>query len=81
MWVRIGRQIFHTLYHFKMREGFDLEKQYIPKLLKELDTPIGRLDPQTLKKIISHYIDLREKEGLKIRRERETLAELLSPSE
>lgn len=74
----IGKEIFHTLYRFKMQEGFDLERQYIPKLLRELDTPIGRLNEQTLKKIIAEYIDLREKEGLKIRRE-ETLADLLLP--
>ena len=76
---RIGREIFHNLYRFKMQEGFDLEKQYIPKLLSELDTPLGKLDQQTIKKIITQYIDLREKEGLKIRRKEETLADLLLP--
>ncbi|MFN3621440.1 MAG: aldehyde ferredoxin oxidoreductase N-terminal domain-containing protein [Nitrososphaerales archaeon] len=78
---KLGMNIFHNLYRFKIQEGFDLEKQYIPKLLKELDTPIGRLDPQTLNKIIKHYIDLREREGLKIRREKETLADLLLSDE
>ena len=76
---RLGREIFHTLYRFKIREGFDLEKEYIPKLLRELDTPIGRLDPQTLKKIIAQYIELREREGLTIRKKEESLAEFLLP--
>ncbi|NHV96587.1 MAG: aldehyde ferredoxin oxidoreductase family protein [Thaumarchaeota archaeon] len=76
---RLGREIFHTLYRFKIREGFDLEKEYIPKLLRELDTPIGRLDPQTLKKIIAQYIELREREGLTIRKKEESLAEFRLP--
>jgi len=76
---RIGREIFHNLYRFKIQEGFDLEKEYIPKRLRELDTPIGKLDPQTLKKIITQYIELREKEGLRIRKKEEGLAELLLP--
>ncbi|MEM3074031.1 MAG: aldehyde ferredoxin oxidoreductase N-terminal domain-containing protein [Nitrososphaerales archaeon] len=78
---KLGMKVFHNLYKFKMQEGFDLEKQYIPKLLKELDTPIGRLEPQTLNKIVKRYIALREREGLKISREEKTLADLLLPSD
>ena len=74
----LGNEIFQRLYRFKIREGFNLAKEEIPKRMTEIETPYGRLDPRRLREMVQHYIRLRERQGLHLRREDEALTELLS---
>jgi len=74
----LGNEIFQRLYRFKVREGFNLAKEEIPKRMTEIETPYGRLDPRRLREMVQHYIRLRERQGLHLRREDEALTELLS---
>ena len=76
----LGKEIFQRLYRFKVREGFNLGREEIPKRLTEIETPYGRLDPGKLREMVRQYIRLRERQGLRLRREDETLTELLSPA-
>jgi len=75
----IGKNIFHNLYTYKQLEGFDLEKEIIPNKLKELDTPLGKINPKVLDRILSEYIKIREREGLKLRKDASVLKDLLLP--
>jgi len=74
----LGNETFQRLYRFKVREGFNLAKEQIPRRMTEIETPYGRLDPVKLREMVRHYITLRERQGLRLRREDEALAELLS---
>lgn len=75
--MRVGKEIFHSLYKFKLREGFDLGKELIPKRLFEVKTPAGYLDPKVMEEIIRLYKKKRTKEGLRLMKEEEVFAELL----
>ncbi|MEM2897619.1 MAG: aldehyde ferredoxin oxidoreductase C-terminal domain-containing protein, partial [Candidatus Bathyarchaeia archaeon] len=77
--MKLGKEIFHNLYKFKLREGFDLNREYIPKRFFEVETPYGKLDEKLLKSMLSKYIEKREKEGLILRAKEERLKELLIP--
>jgi aldehyde:ferredoxin oxidoreductase len=77
--MRLGKEIFHNLYSFKLREGFELTKERIPKRLLETESPLGRLDPKMVQEIISHYVKIREEEGLRLKPEEKGLMELLVP--
>jgi aldehyde:ferredoxin oxidoreductase len=76
--MRLGKEIFHNLYRFKLREGFDPTKERIPKRLLETDTPAGHLDPKVIQDMISRYVKIREDEGLRLKSEEE-LMHLLAP--
>lgn len=76
----LGNEVFQGLYRFKVREGFNLAKEQIPKRMTEIETPYGRLDPNRLREMVQHYIRLRERQGLRLRRDDEALTELLSPT-
>jgi aldehyde:ferredoxin oxidoreductase len=58
--MRLGKEISSNLYNYKLREGFDLTKENIPKRLLEVEGPTGRLDPEIIKRMISHYAKLRK---------------------
>jgi aldehyde:ferredoxin oxidoreductase len=76
--MRLGKEIFHNLYRFKLREGFNPTKERIPKRLLETDTPAGHLDPKVIQDMISRYVKIREDEGLRLKSEEE-LMHLLAP--
>jgi len=76
----LGNEIFQRLYRFKVREGFNLAREQIPKRMTEIETPYGKLDPSKLREMVQHYIRIRERQGLRLRRDDEALAELLSPA-
>ena len=76
----LGNEIFQRLYRFKVREGFNLAREEIPKRMSEIETPYGKLDPNRLREMVQHYIRIRERQGLPLRRDDEALAELLSPT-
>ena len=76
----LGNEIFRRLYRFKVREGFNLAREQIPKRMTEIETPYGKLDPSRLREMVQHYIRIRERQGLPLRRDDEALAELLSPT-
>jgi len=76
---QLGNETFQRLYKFKVTEGFGLLREEIPKRLTEIETPFGKLDPNRLREMLQHYVKIRERQGLKLRREDEALAELLSP--
>lgn len=76
----IGNEIFQRLYRFKVTEGFNLAKEEIPKRMTEIETPYGKLDPIKLREMVHQYIRVRERQGLRIRREDDALTELLSPT-
>lgn len=75
----LGKEIFHNLYNFKLREGFDLTKERIPRRLLETESPAGRLDPKVIQRMVSHYIKIREDEGLRLRPEERALMDLVAP--
>ncbi len=75
--VGIGREIFRNLYGFKLREGFDLSREEVPKRLYEAKTPIGLLEPATVEKVIAVYLKKREAEGVQLAKEDKVLADLL----
>jgi len=76
----LGNEVFQRLYRFKVREGFNLTREVIPKRLTEIETPYGRLDPSRLREMVQQYMRLRERQGLRLRRDDEALTELLSPT-
>lgn len=76
----IGNEVFQRLYRFKVRESFNLAKEEIPKRMTEIETPYGRLDSTKIREMVQYYIKLRERQGLRLRREDEALTELLSPT-
>jgi aldehyde:ferredoxin oxidoreductase len=76
--MRLGKEIFHNLYKFKLREGFDPAKERIPKRLLETETPAGHLDPKVIQDMISRYVEVREGEGLRLSTE-EKLMRPLAP--
>jgi aldehyde:ferredoxin oxidoreductase len=62
----LGREISGNLYNYKRREGFDLTKENIPKRLLELEGPSGRLNPDTIQNMVSHYVEIRERAELEL---------------
>ncbi len=58
--TELGRKIFMEKYRFKMREGFELSKIRIPKRFFETVSTLGRVDPETVEKMLALY---REKRG------------------
>lgn len=64
--MMLGKEIFHNLYTFKIREGFDLKKEQIPKRLLETKTPAGYLNSATIRRMISCYVMIRENEVLSV---------------
>jgi aldehyde:ferredoxin oxidoreductase len=74
----LGREIFHKMYRFKLREGFDLEGERVPERLFETPTPLGMLDRRSLESVLTFYIKRREREGLRLRKEEKALLDLLS---
>ncbi|MGB9659253.1 MAG: aldehyde ferredoxin oxidoreductase family protein [Nitrososphaerales archaeon] len=75
--MKMGKEIFHNLYKFKVREGFELSEQNIPKRIFEVQTPHGKLEFGKIKSMIDYYIKKREKEGLHLKPEEKALKELL----
>ncbi|MEM3530407.1 MAG: aldehyde ferredoxin oxidoreductase family protein [Nitrososphaerales archaeon] len=75
--LNMGKEVFHNLYKFKVREGFELEAQNIPKRIFEVQTPHGKLDFKLIKSMIEYYIKRREKEGISLRPEEKAIKELL----
>ncbi|MEM3437966.1 MAG: aldehyde ferredoxin oxidoreductase C-terminal domain-containing protein, partial [Nitrososphaerales archaeon] len=75
--INIGKEVFHNLYKFKVREGFELEAQNIPKRIFEVQTPHGKLDFKVIKSMIEYYIKRREREGINLKAEEKALKELL----
>jgi aldehyde:ferredoxin oxidoreductase len=59
--MRLGGEISRSLYNYKLREGFDLTKERIPKRLLEVVGPAGGLKSEIIQRMISHYIKLRER--------------------
>lgn len=76
--LALGKEITHNLLKYKVQEGFKMEHVRIPKRLLEPKTPWGQLDETKIKQIISAYIKKREKEGIKLKTEDDTLKDLLS---
>ena len=76
--MRIGKEIFHNLYNFKLQEGFDITKEGVPKRLLETESPAGRLDLKVIQQMVSQYIKIRENEGLKLVSEEKRLMDLLT---
>jgi len=76
----LGNETFQRLYRFKVREGFNLAKEQIPRRMTETETPYGKLEPSRLREMVQHYIRVRERQGLRLRRDDEALTELLSPT-
>lgn len=77
--MKRGKEIFHNLYRFKVREGFDISKEKLPKRLFETLTLHGRPDPIVAERIKASYVKRREREGLQMRSEEGVLKELLFP--
>ncbi|MEM2873317.1 MAG: aldehyde ferredoxin oxidoreductase family protein [Nitrososphaerales archaeon] len=75
--MKMGKEIFHNLYKFKVREGFELSEQNIPKRIFEVQTPHGKLEFEKIKSMMDYYIKKREKEGLHLKPEEKALKELL----
>jgi aldehyde:ferredoxin oxidoreductase len=61
---KLGNEVYQRLYRFKVREGFNLANEEIPKRLLEIETPFGRLDSAKLVEMTQQYIRLREGQGL-----------------
>ena len=77
---RLGNEIFQRLYRFKVREGFNHASEEIPKRMTEVVTPYGKLDASRLREMVQHFVRIRENQGLRLRRDDEALAELLTPA-
>jgi aldehyde:ferredoxin oxidoreductase len=77
--MRLGKEIFHNLYRFKLREGFDPTKERVPKRLLEIESPAGHLDPKVIQDMISHYVKIRGDEGLRLGLEEKELMRLIAP--
>jgi aldehyde:ferredoxin oxidoreductase len=75
--MRMGKEIFHNLYKFKVREGFELEEQRLPKRIFEVQTLHGKLELERVQSMIKHYIKKREAEGLQLKPEEKALRDLL----
>jgi len=75
--MKMGKEIFHNLYKFKVREGFELGEQKLPKRIFEVQTPHGKLEVKKIKSMINYYIKKREGEGLHLKPEEKALRELL----
>lgn len=56
----IGRDIHASKYRFKIREGFDLDLQALPKRIFETSTPLGNLDEKYLADAVSSFKKLME---------------------
>lgn len=57
--TELGRRIFMEKYRFKTREGFDLSKARIPRRFFETVSTLGRIDPETVEKMIALYKERR----------------------
>jgi aldehyde:ferredoxin oxidoreductase len=56
----LGRRIFEEKYRFKVREGFDLSRQRIPRRFYETVSTLGMVTPETVEEMIRIY---RKKRG------------------
>lgn len=54
---KIGEEILKKKYQFKFREGFDINKLYIPKRIFETPSPHGLIKEEILKKAIDTYME------------------------
>lgn len=54
---KIGEEILKKKYQFKFREGFDIDKLYIPKRIFETLSPHGLINEETIIKAINFYIE------------------------
>lgn len=52
---RLGKAVLRNKYKFKIREGFDFNKLRAPKRIFEITTPLGLIDEEGLKSIITKY--------------------------
>jgi len=75
----LGRKIFHNLYKFKLQEGFRPSFKDVPGRFFEGETSLGKLEPSQVEEILSHYVKLRRREGLKLVPEEKMLMDLLAP--
>jgi aldehyde:ferredoxin oxidoreductase len=53
--LMIGREIHANKYKFKIREGFDLDLQTLPKRIFETGTPVGNLDGQYMSDAVTGF--------------------------
>jgi aldehyde:ferredoxin oxidoreductase len=60
--LRLGEEILRNKYKFKIREGFDFNELRVPKRIFETPTPLGLIDEEELKGIITKYKELITKE-------------------
>jgi len=77
--MKLGKEIFHNLYEFKLREGFDLSKETVPRRLMEIESPAGCLDPKVMQRMIAQYVKIRREEGLTEAPQEKRLMDLLTP--
>lgn len=56
----LGKKIFDEKYRFKVREGFDLSKARIPRRFYETVSTLGKVNPETVEKMLRLY---KEKRG------------------
>ena len=54
--IRIGKEIYHEKYLFKVREGFSFESLHFPKRIFELSTPIGDIREEYLHRAMMEVI-------------------------
>lgn len=53
---KIGEEILRKKYQFKIREGFDINKLYIPKRIFETPSPHGLINEEILNEAINLYM-------------------------
>ncbi|NYT02378.1 MAG: aldehyde ferredoxin oxidoreductase family protein [Methanosarcinales archaeon] len=51
----LGRRIFQEKYRFKVREGFDLARQRVPRRFYETVSTLGMVDPETVEEMLRLY--------------------------
>ncbi len=56
--TRIGRQIYHDKYRFKVREGFSLDTLRIPERIFETKAPTGQIDRTYIKAVLGEISKL-----------------------
>jgi len=71
--MKLGKEISHNLYDFKIREGFDVTIEQVPKRMLETESPAGYLNPRTMHRMISCYVRIREGEASGLRRKEKAL--------
>ena len=53
--TKLGLEILKLKYEFKKREGFDYSRLRIPKRILEIETPLGKIDEQYLRKAVEFF--------------------------